>query len=216
MTRSRRILLRRWLVVSLGAAMVGVLMTGSVFARGKSGLPPGPGNPIANLNSRLSAIETRFGAGVLWLDHLALLPGDSTVTTAFDANAALGGLVIGSTSTGGAGVNGPKVVATGLLVPLGYDITGVTVCYQLSSTGSFIDSVRLDQLQSPPTGVTAVSNVAVSAPGSVGPACVSSAASSPVDPATGAVRVNLGLTFGATTDTITLLAVGLEVAPSGP
>ena len=83
----------------------------------------------------------------MWINHLALLPGDPSVTTSFNAitsgvGGGLSGLVIHSSTTGQvAASGGNKVVHMGLQVPPGYRIRGVRVCYELSNARSFIRQI---------------------------------------------------------------------------
>src|SRR5260370_724167 len=94
---------------------------------------------------------------IMWINHLDLLPGDPSVVTSFNAvnsgvGGGLSGLIIMSTTTGDTATGGGnKVVEEGLQVPPGFSITGVRVCYELSNARSFIDRIRLSQLQDPPS-----------------------------------------------------------------
>src|SRR5207249_5238042 len=81
--------------------------------------------------------EKQPQTGIMWINHLELLPGDSSVIMSNTT---------GDTATGG----GNKVVEKGLQVPPGFLITGVRVCYELSNARSFIDQIRLSQVQDPP------------------------------------------------------------------
>ena len=78
-------------------------------------------------------------AVIMWIDHLALLPGDPSVQTSFNAissgvGGGLSGLIIKSTTTGDTGQGGGnKVVQTALEVPPGFKITGVRVCFEYSN-----------------------------------------------------------------------------------
>ena len=93
---------------------------------------------------------------IMWVNHFDLLPGDSSVTTSFNAvssgvGGGLTGLVIQSSTTGeNAQGGGNKVVHMGLQVPPGYMIKRVRVCYELSNKRSFISQIRLAQVQTPP------------------------------------------------------------------
>src|SRR5579862_22663 len=94
--------------------------------------------------------------GLMWINPLDFLAGDPSVQTSFNAvdsgvGSGLSGLIITSTTTGDtAQGGGNKVVERGLDVPPGYDIVGVRICYELSSTSSYIDDIRLAQVQNPP------------------------------------------------------------------
>src|SRR5579862_201729 len=94
---------------------------------------------------------------VMWIDHLALLPGDPSVKTSFNAvnsgvGGGLSGLIIQSTTTGDqAQGGGNKVVETAVEVPPGFQITGLRICFENSNPRSFIEQVRLAQVQNPPS-----------------------------------------------------------------
>jgi hypothetical protein len=157
--------------------------------------------------------------GVMWIDHFSLLPGDSSVQTSFNAassgvGAGLTGLVIQSTTTGDVATGGgDKVVQTAVQVPPGFNITRVRVCYELTSSSSFITQIRLAQVQNPPsqalinledpTDLTAV-----------GPVCVNSAETA-LNPQDGAVLLSFKVNFGSTADKIVIRGVALQLAPAG-
>jgi len=120
----------------------------------------------------------------MWINHLDLVPGDVDVQTSFNSTTSglgtgLSGLIIiiksttvVDTSTSG----GNKVVEKGVEVPRGFAISGVRICCELSAaaaTGSFIDQIRLAQLQEPPS--TAVVLLDDATPqNSFGPVCANS------------------------------------------
>ena len=154
---------------------------------------------------------------VMWIDHLTLLPGDPSVHTSFNAvnsgvGGGLSGLIIQSSTTGDqAQGGGNKVVETSLEVPPGFRITGVRICFENSNPRSFINQVRLAQVQNPPS--TAV--VKLDDPthlNNTGPVCVDSQATS-VDPAAGPVLLSLRLNFKDTSDKIVLRGLGLHLTP---
>ncbi len=95
-------------------------------------------------------------AQLMWINHFALLPGDDSLKTSFNAvNSGVGGgltgLVITSTTTGDIAANGGnKVVHMAVEVPPGYVVHGVRVGYELTSSSSFISQIRLAQVQDPP------------------------------------------------------------------
>ena len=153
---------------------------------------------------------------VMWINHFDLLPGDSSVTTTFNAiNSGVGGgltgLVIQSTTTGeNAPGGGNKVVHMGLQVPLGYLIKGVRVCYELTSKKSFISQIRLAQIQNPPSSAAVQLDDGTDQT-NPGPICIDSAATS-VDPSLGEVLLSLRVNFGDTKDKIVVRALGLILA----
>src|SRR5437879_8303817 len=105
--------------------------------------------------------------------------------------------------------NGDKVVEKGLQVPPGFLITGVRVCYELSNARSFIDQIRLSQVQDPP-GTALVQLDEATHLVNPGPVCVDSAPTT-VNPELGAVRLDLRVNFGDTSDKIVVRAVGLDL-----
>jgi hypothetical protein len=157
---------------------------------------------------------------VMWINHLDFLPGDETVLTSFNAvtsgvGGGLSGLIIESTTTGeDVSPAGNKVIEKGLLVPPWHLVTGVRVCYELSSAASFISAVRIAQVDETPdtASVKLDDDTDLTDPN---PVCVDSAMpAAPIDPADGALRLSLRVNFGSTTDRIVLRAVGLYVEPS--
>ncbi len=174
------------------------------FAQGKSGKHRGNGD---NDDEHEKQPQT----GIMWINHLDLLPGDSSVITSFNAvsSGVGGGLIMsnttGDTATGG----GNKVVEKGLQVPPGFLITGVRVCYELSNARSFIDQIRLSQVQDPP-GTALVQLDDATHLVNPGPVCVDSAPTT-VNPELGAVRLDLRVNFGDTSDKIVVRAVGLHL-----
>jgi hypothetical protein len=163
--------------------------------------------------------DERKGHGqtsIMWINHLDLVAGDPSVVTTFNAvnsgvGGGLSGLIIMSTTTGDtANSGGNKVVEKGLQVPPGFSITGVRVCYELSNARSFIDQIRLSQLQDPPsTALVRLDDATHQV--NPGPVCVDSVPTT-VNPALGEVRMDLRVNFGDTSDKIVVRAVGLHLA----
>jgi hypothetical protein len=196
--------------------------------RGKSGLPPGPGNPIAALQSQIKDLsklitDAANQSTIMWINHLDLVPGGDEVQTFFDStNSGVGGLsglivmstTAGDTFTGG----GNKVIEKGLQVPPNYKITGVRICYESSSATSFITQIRLAQLQDPPSTALVMLDDGTDLT-NTGPVCVNSATPvTPIDPSLGAVRLSLRVNFDATafaTDKIVIRGLGLLLERTG-
>jgi hypothetical protein len=155
----------------------------------------------------------RFVTSVMWLNHFALLPGDSSVQTTFNAvNSGVGGgltaLVVQSTTTGeDATGGGNKVVQMAVEVPPGFQITGVRVGYELTSSASFISQVRLAQVQDPPATALVLLDDPTDLT-AVGPVFVDSATTL-IDPATGPVLLSLRVNFGNTADKIAIRGLAL-------
>jgi hypothetical protein len=155
---------------------------------------------------------------VMWINHFDLLPGDPSVTTSFNAvSSGVGGgltaLVIHSSTTGeNAASGGNKVVQTGLQVPPGYRIRGVRVCYELTSTKTFISQIRLAQVGNPPSSASVQLDDGTDQTNQ-GPICVNSASTN-VDPSAGEVILSLRVNFGDTSDRIAVRAIGLHLSPA--
>jgi len=157
---------------------------------------------------------------VQWINHLGFLPGDSSVKTEFNAvnsgvGGGLSGLVVTSTTTGEeADGGGNKVIEQGVQVPPGFLVSGVRVCYELSSSLSYISQIRIGQLQDPPDTALMMLDDGTDLV-DVGPICVNSAEpfSGPINPAEGALRLSLRVNFGDINDSIVVRGVGLLIVP---
>jgi hypothetical protein len=153
---------------------------------------------------------------IMWVNHFDLLPGDSSVTTSFNAvssgvGGGLTGLVIQSSTTGeNAPSGGNKVVHMGLQVPPGYLIKGVRVCYELSNRRSFITQIRLAQVQNPPSSAIVKLDDGTNQI-NPGPICIDSGTTL-VDPSLGEVLISLRVNFGNTSDKIVVRALGLRLS----
>ena len=154
-------------------------------------------------------------AQLMWINHFALLPGDSSVKTSFEAvssgvGGGLTGLVITSTTTGEvAAGGGNKVVHMALEVPPGYTVNGVRVGYELTSSSSFISQIRLAQVQSPPQTASVILDDPTDHTDK-GPKDVDSAPTS-IDAAAGPLLLSLRAKFGSTSDKIVIRSLGLHL-----
>lgn len=228
-------------LVALGAALAFTLAWGAQPAlakqRGNSGLPPGPGNPIAavqsevvklqgdisDLDKRIDAIEALLNApATVWINYLGFLSGDTTVltTTYRSANSGvgggLGGLVVQSSTVGAVdSFGGDKFISTGLQVPPNFSIAGVRVCYEWSAGAtSHITQIRLAQLQSPPSTALVKLDDGTIQP-SIAPVCVDSTTlTTPIDPTDGAVTLDLRINTGNIADKMVLRGVALHLVPT--
>jgi hypothetical protein len=154
-------------------------------------------------------------AQLMWINHFALLPGDQSVRTSFDAvtsgvGGGLTGLVITSTTTGENGAQGGnKVVHMATEVPPGFTVNGVRVGYELTSSSSYISQIRLAQVQDPPKTAIVLLDDATDQT-NMGPIDVDSASTS-IDAAAGALLLSLRVNFGSTSDRIVVRALGLHL-----
>src|SRR5947209_2947398 len=159
-------------------------------------------------------MATAKKAHLMWIDHLALLPGDPSVHTSFNAvnsgvGGGLSGLIIQSSTTGDqAQGGGNKVVETALEVPPGFHITGVRICFENSNPRTFISQTRLSQVQNPPSTAVVKLDDATHL-NQTGPVCVDSQTTS-VDPSDGSVSLSLRLNFQDTSDKIVIRGLGLH------
>lgn len=207
-------------------AVLMIVVQGSALAqgRGQSGLPDGPGNPLASLQAQIDTL-TASRSALMWINHFDFLPGADDVVTSFNSTSSgVGGglraLVIQSTTAGEISTGGGnKVVHLALQVPPGWLIRSVRVCYELSNARSFISQIRLAQVQDPPSSALVFLDDGLDLV-DPGPLCVNSAAlpaGFEIDPAAGSVLLSLRVNFdaagiiGAGDDRIALRAVGLNL-----
>lgn len=228
------------------ATFLGVSPAGAAsnHQRGNSGLPPGPGNPIAavqsevvklqnditqlqtevsDLDKRVDAIETLLNApATVWINYLGFLSGDTSVlTTTYRSTnsgvgSGLGGLVIQSSTVGAVdSFGGDKFISTGLEVPPHFSIAGVRVCYEWSAGAtSHITQIRLAQLQNPPSTALVKLDDATIQP-SLAPVCVDSTTlATPLDASLGQVTLDLRINTGNIADKLVLRGVALHLVPT--
>jgi hypothetical protein len=169
-----------------------------------------------------SAFAGAKSSHVQWVNHFDLTSGDPSVTqtSSLSTNSGVGGgltgLVISSTTAGDVdSFGGNKVVQMALELQPQTRIAQVVVCYELTSSNSYIDQVRLAQVQNPPA--VAVVQLDDATPlTNVGPVCVTTDATS-VDSSNGSVLLSLRVNFAASasggppTDKIVVRALGLIV-----
>ena len=185
----------------------------------KGNKPVPPGQPFQSLLKLLEALGVRVDAleaaapqaGVMWINPLALqvVPGGTAGTVAsFQAvGPAAGGLVL--TATGA----GSDTVQAGVQVPLGFVVTGVTVCYVPGAALSFVSGAQLFQFALPPTAAAQPLNDALGAPATAAAVCVDSATAVSVDPSAGGpVYLSLPLSFNAG-EAVIIRGVGLQLSP---
>ena len=126
-------------------------------------------------------------------------------------------LVISSSTTGDVdSFGGNKVVQMALELQPMTRIVGVRICYELSDpgpSGSYIDQIRLAQIQNPPsTALVMLDDATVQ--DAAGPTCVNSAfASPPIEAKNGSVLLSLRVNFSNAANLIAVRAVGLLVNP---
>jgi hypothetical protein len=160
--------------------------------------------------------RSHLPSGLMWINPLDLLPGDPSVHTSFNAvnsgvGSGLSGLIVTSSTTGDiASGGGNKVIETGVDVPPGYQVTGVRVCYQVSAATTFLDQIRLAQVQNPPSSATIMLDDATHQP-TPGPVCVNSAPTS-IDASAGGLLLSLRLNFGSTAHEFVLRSLALKLA----
>ncbi len=174
----------------------------------------------AGLSANPPAVHADPGRSpqIMWVNHLSLLPGDSTVVnTSFNSTSSgvgsgLTGLVTQSSTVGEIdSFGGNKVVHMALDLPKQTKIKGVRVCYELSNPRSFISQIRLAQVQDPPSSAVVFLDDGTDLT-DPGPVCVNSEIVKPaIKSKFGSVLLSLRLNFGDIADKIVIRAVGLLV-----
>jgi len=173
---------------------------------------------VSGLANSGTANAARPAPQVQWVNHFDLVPGDPTDTTAtplehpsFGTN--FEGLVITSLTTGDTIPNvGNKVVFMSLELPKQTKITGVRLCYELSNTRSFIDGIRLAQINNVDGSTALVQLDDGTSQNASGPTCVNSALVTPaIKASAGPIVLSFRLNFGDITDQIVIHSVGLLV-----
>ena len=163
---------------------------GSEGPQGPQG-SPGPGLPAS---------------AVHWIDIYSLRPGP--------VDPAGGSVIVRTDLAGNSGIfllataPGERWVQTSAPVPPGYLVTGVRLCYRLSTSASFISQIRL--IQEFPALIVLDDGTDLT---NIGPVCVDSAPPlvGPLDPNASAITLNLRNSFASTSDQIRILAVGLHL-----
>jgi hypothetical protein len=152
---------------------------------------------------------------IQWVNHFALLPGGSEITTSFNStNSGIGGgltgLVIESSTVGDTFTPaGNKVVHMALELKKNTHIRGVRVCYESTDAGTYIDQIRLAQVQDPPASALVLLDDATHLT-NPGPICVDSAKTF-IKSSDGSVLLSLRVWFGDVQDAIVVRALGLYV-----
>lgn len=222
--------------LKLLATIAVVFLAGTISTSTLASADPDNGKPFQNLQNEINNLQNEIAniqltpgpagppgppgpsgavSGMMWIDHLGFLPGDSSVQTSFNAvnsgvGGGLSGLVIQSTTTGDTATGGGnKVVETAVQVPPGNKVTGVTVCYELSNSRSYIDQIRLAQVQNPPSTALVLLDDATPQTNQ-GPICINSQPTS-VDPTAGPLLLSLRVNFTDTSDKIVVRGVGLNL-----
>jgi hypothetical protein len=168
------------------------------------------------------AVAQDDGESVMWVNHLDFLAGDPSVLVSFNAvnsgvGGGLSGLIVESSTTGeNAQGGGNKVVQKALVVPPGFLVDSVRVCYEYDVNDAlaptFISQVRLAQVQDPPAIALVLLDDGTDLL-DTGPVCTDSAGpfGDPIDPAAGALLLSLRVSFGDTADRIVVRGVALNL-----
>jgi hypothetical protein len=166
-------------------------------------------------------VEVEIFESLLWVDPLALTPGTPNVEISLDPLA--GGEDFGASGLIVKAVEGEgsRRIEVGLSVPPGMLVKGARVCYEVTNASTFIDEIRILQLQDPPSTDMLLFQDETDLT-STEPVCVDSAeAVEPIDPSAGSLRLQLILSFpedATPDDCIVIHGLGLHVAsdPEGP
>lgn len=166
-------------------------------------------------NAPSNATSGPSNANGMWISHLDLLAGDPNVQTSFNAVSSgvgngLSGLIIQSSSIGDkTPQGGDKVVQKALEVPPGHTIKGIRLCYELSNSRTFINQIRLSQVQNPPDRAVVLLDDLTSL-NNKGPICINSQQTlSSIDPANGPLLLSLRINSGDASDRIVIRGLGL-------
>jgi hypothetical protein len=217
---------KKTILTAIGAILI-VSMIGatSAFAEKDGDKNDSEKNPFTIILAEIKQLQDQIAklqggntahTRTMWIDHLDFLPGDSSVSTSFNAvnsgvGGGLSGLIIQSSTLGDtAKGGGNKVVETALEIPPANNVTGVTICYEgTNSSRTFVDQVRIAQVQNPPS--TAI--VRLDDPTHLtasGPTCVNSQPTL-INPNDGALLLSLRINAGDTSDKIVLRSVGITL-----
>jgi len=180
------------------------------------GMINGLQSEVDALDARVDALEAAAPqAGTMWINPLDLTGTLGTVSLAAAVPAAPG-LVVNASGIAG------DTLQAGIQVPLGFAITGATVCYAPGGIGGFVTSVALAKNNPTPPFASSplppATNVAVS-PGT--PTCTTTTLTAPYDPSDGATGgpayLAIGVQFpGLLPDLLTIRGIGILLAPIGP
>lgn len=217
---------KKTILTAIGAILiVSLIGATSAFAEKDDDKSHSEKNPFTTILAEIQQLKDQIaklqGGNIahtrtMWIDHLDFLPGDPSVSTSFNAvssgvGGGLSGLIIksstiGDTATGG----GNKVVETALEIPPKNNVTGVTICYEgTNSSRTYIDQVRLAQVQNPPSTALVLLDDPTHLTAS-GPTCVNSQPTL-IDPNNGALLLSLRINSGDTSDKIVLRSVGITL-----
>jgi hypothetical protein len=163
---------------------------------------------IDGLDARVDALEAAAAkGGTMWINPFDFTAGTVGLEA---AGAATPGLIV---SALGVAVD---TLQAGLQVPLGFAITGATVCYAPGAAGGFVSSVSIAKNSlTPPFGSSALPTAAApSAPS--GPICESMTLDTPYDPSDGVTGgpayLAIGVSFSAA-DSLTIRGIAVLLEP---
>jgi hypothetical protein len=93
--------------------------------------------------------------------------------------------------------------------PAGINIKGIKVCYESTSTLSFISQIRISEVQNPPSTALVRLDDGTDL-SSVGPLCVDSrAVNFPIPTTKGPLLLNIKFNFGTTKDAVVIRGLGV-------
>jgi hypothetical protein len=212
-----------WLTVLVSILVTAVFIVGvaAPAALAKNEKPPTKtslpnGQPFKLIQQMIDGLDARIDAleaaapqpGTMWINPLDFV---STTGSVFlgPGFAATPGLVVSA-----AGLADDALQA-GAQVPLGFGVTGVTVCYVAGALGGFVNTVALTQNDIvPPFSSTSLVSTSLAAPLPGAESCVQTTALvTPADPSTGGpLYVAVGVSFSVA-DGLRIVGIGLQLSP---
>jgi hypothetical protein len=165
---------------------------------------------IDGLDARIDALEAAAPkAGTMWINPLAFTGTAGTVDLA--TVAATPGLVVSAAAAAA------DTLQAGLQVPLGFAITGATVCYAPGASGGFVSSIALAKNnQTPPFASSSLPTGAAIAVSPGTPTCEAMTLDTPYDPSDGVTGgpayLAIGVSFSAV-DLLTIRGIAVLLEP---
>ena len=173
-------------------------------------------NLLRGMLLSLVSLSTAQADSLHWINHFDLISGDphelilSSHSTSSGIGDGLTGVVVKSTSVGSKFSDGGHKVAHMALqlpvLPLGMNVRGVRVCYELSGKSAYISQIRIDEVQNPPSRAIVKLDDATHLTAK-GPVCVNSKATN-IATNNGPLLFSLRFNFASTTDAIVIRGLG--------
>ncbi len=176
---------------------------------------------LSYAESDAKAGDDKNKSGIMWINHFGMVSGNASElrTTANSTTSGIGsgltGLVVQSGPQGISGDvfsdKGNKVIQTALVLPKNTQISRVRVCYENTSSFSYITELGLIQVMDPPsTGVVKLDDKTNLT--STAPVCVNTSAVKPaIKSSSGPVLLVIRFNMANADDKIVIRGLGLIV-----